>query len=48
MMFNKDMYIFISISIAQAYIKKQVTPLFNHFKELTKNWTEIPANHTDQ
>uniref|UniRef100_A0A3Q3EQT3 Aminopeptidase n=1 Tax=Labrus bergylta TaxID=56723 RepID=A0A3Q3EQT3_9LABR len=32
----------------QAYIKKQVTPLFNHFKDLTANWTKIPDNHTDQ
>ncbi|XP_067104988.1 aminopeptidase N-like [Osmerus mordax] len=32
----------------QAYIKKQVTPLFNHFKNITKNWTKIPDSHTDQ
>lgn len=32
----------------QAYRKKQVTPLFNYFKELTHNWTKIPENHTDQ
>lgn len=32
----------------QAYLKKQVTPLFNHFKTLTNNWTNIPENHTDQ
>ncbi|KAM4602441.1 aminopeptidase Ey-like [Polymixia lowei] len=32
----------------QAYIKKQVLPLFTHFKELTANWTKIPDNHTDQ
>ncbi|KAJ3594190.1 hypothetical protein NHX12_006521 [Muraenolepis orangiensis] len=32
----------------QAYMVKQVTPLFNHFKDLTLNWTEIPDNHTDQ
>uniref|UniRef100_A0A3B4TYX3 Aminopeptidase n=1 Tax=Seriola dumerili TaxID=41447 RepID=A0A3B4TYX3_SERDU len=32
----------------QAYIKKQVTPLFNYFKDLTVNWTKIPENHTDQ
>ncbi|KAM9764878.1 aminopeptidase Ey-like [Menidia menidia] len=32
----------------QAYIKKQVTPLFQHFKDLTLNWTKIPENHTDQ
>ncbi|XP_062327758.1 aminopeptidase Ey-like [Osmerus eperlanus] len=32
----------------QAYIKKQVTPLFNHFKNITTNWTKIPDSHTDQ
>ncbi|XP_070772420.1 aminopeptidase Ey-like isoform X1 [Enoplosus armatus] len=32
----------------QAYIKKQVTPLFNYFKDLTLNWTKIPEKHTDQ
>ncbi|XP_036952022.1 aminopeptidase Ey-like [Acanthopagrus latus] len=32
----------------QAYIKKQVTPLFNHFEKLTANWTKIPDKHTDQ
>ncbi|KAM6980556.1 aminopeptidase N-like [Aplochiton taeniatus] len=32
----------------QAYIKKQVTPLFNYFKDITSNWTEIPSGHTDQ
>lgn len=34
--------------IPQAYIKKQVTPLFYHFKDLTLNWTKIPEKHTDQ
>uniref|UniRef100_A0A3B4XXH8 Alanyl aminopeptidase, membrane n=1 Tax=Seriola lalandi dorsalis TaxID=1841481 RepID=A0A3B4XXH8_SERLL len=32
----------------QAYIKKQVTPLFDYFKDLTVNWTKIPEKHTDQ
>ncbi|XP_068175722.1 aminopeptidase Ey-like isoform X1 [Antennarius striatus] len=32
----------------QAYIKKQVTPLFIHFREMTENWTQIPEKHTDQ
>uniref|UniRef100_A0A672Y9K6 Aminopeptidase n=1 Tax=Sphaeramia orbicularis TaxID=375764 RepID=A0A672Y9K6_9TELE len=32
----------------QAYLKKQVTPLFEHFKDITANWTKIPENHTDQ
>lgn len=34
--------------ILQAYLRKQVTPLFNHFKEVTGNWTKIPEGHTDQ
>uniref|UniRef100_A0A3Q1HIW6 Aminopeptidase n=1 Tax=Anabas testudineus TaxID=64144 RepID=A0A3Q1HIW6_ANATE len=32
----------------QAYIRKQVTPLFTYFKDLTLNWTKIPEKHTDQ
>ncbi|XP_040897435.1 aminopeptidase Ey-like [Toxotes jaculatrix] len=32
----------------QAYIKKQVTPLFNYFRDLTLNWTKVPEKHTDQ
>nr|XP_019935919.1 PREDICTED: aminopeptidase Ey-like isoform X1 [Paralichthys olivaceus] len=32
----------------QAYLKKQVTPLFNYFRTLTADWTKIPENHTDQ
>ncbi|KAK2853497.1 hypothetical protein Q5P01_006158 [Channa striata] len=32
----------------QAYLKKQVTPLFDYFKGLTLNWTRIPEKHTDQ
>ncbi|KAM6950436.1 aminopeptidase Ey-like [Lycodopsis pacificus] len=32
----------------QAYLKNQVTPLFNHFKKITVNWTKIPENHNDQ
>lgn len=32
----------------QAYIKKQVTPLFKHFADITANWTKIPESHTDQ
>ncbi|XP_075887548.1 aminopeptidase Ey-like [Nelusetta ayraudi] len=32
----------------QAYLRKQVTPLFNHFKDATSNWTNIPEGHTDQ
>lgn len=32
----------------QDYLKKLVTPLFLHFKNLTSNWTDVPKKHTDQ
>ncbi|XP_041649423.1 aminopeptidase N-like [Cheilinus undulatus] len=32
----------------QAYLKKQIQPLFEHFKKITDNWTKVPAGHTDQ
>uniref|UniRef100_A0A7N9AVV1 Aminopeptidase n=1 Tax=Mastacembelus armatus TaxID=205130 RepID=A0A7N9AVV1_9TELE len=32
----------------QAYLKKQIQPLFEHFKTITANWTKIPQGHTDQ
>ncbi|CAJ1048729.1 aminopeptidase Ey-like isoform X2 [Xyrichtys novacula] len=32
----------------QAYMKKQVTPLFNYFKNITSDWKDIPEKHTDQ
>uniref|UniRef100_A0A3Q3BS59 Aminopeptidase n=1 Tax=Kryptolebias marmoratus TaxID=37003 RepID=A0A3Q3BS59_KRYMA len=32
----------------QDYIRKQVTPLFLHFKNLTSNWSHVPEDHTDQ
>ncbi|KAM4619354.1 aminopeptidase N-like [Polymixia lowei] len=32
----------------QAYLKKQVTPLFNHYKRITANWTDVPEGHMDQ
>ncbi|XP_035484995.2 aminopeptidase Ey isoform X1 [Scophthalmus maximus] len=32
----------------QAYIRKQVGPLFDYFRTLTVNWTTIPTGHTDQ
>uniref|UniRef100_A0AAQ5YKG5 Aminopeptidase n=1 Tax=Amphiprion ocellaris TaxID=80972 RepID=A0AAQ5YKG5_AMPOC len=32
----------------QDYLKKQVTPLFMHFKNLTSDWTHVPEGHTDQ
>ncbi|XP_003788672.1 aminopeptidase N [Otolemur garnettii] len=30
------------------YLKKQVTPLFLHFRNITDNWKEIPENLMDQ
>ncbi|XP_015239287.1 PREDICTED: aminopeptidase N-like [Cyprinodon variegatus] len=32
----------------QDYIRKQVTPLFLYFREMTSNWTKVPEKHTDQ
>ncbi|XP_016007055.1 aminopeptidase N [Rousettus aegyptiacus] len=32
----------------QSYLKKQVTPLFQHFKNVTKTWTQRPENLMDQ
>ena len=32
----------------QHYLKKQVTPLFQHFKNVTKTWTQRPENLMDQ
>ncbi|XP_067327470.1 aminopeptidase N [Anolis sagrei] len=32
----------------RKYIQKQITPLFNHFKNITSNWTTIPSGLMDQ
>ncbi|CAI5665869.1 aminopeptidase N [Oreochromis niloticus] len=32
----------------QDYIKKQVTPLFLYFKNMTSDWSSVPVQHTDQ
>ncbi|XP_043957728.1 aminopeptidase N-like [Gambusia affinis] len=32
----------------QAYVKKQIKPLFEYFETLTANWTKTPIEHTDQ
>nr|KAF6283454.1 alanyl aminopeptidase, membrane [Pipistrellus kuhlii] len=32
----------------QKYLKKQVTPLFQHFETITVNWTKRPENLMDQ
>ncbi|XP_067293179.1 alanyl (membrane) aminopeptidase b, tandem duplicate 1 [Pseudorasbora parva] len=32
----------------QVYLGKQVKPLFEYFKELSSNWTDVPKGHTDQ
>ncbi|NXD65362.1 AMPN Aminopeptidase, partial [Eolophus roseicapillus] len=32
----------------QKYIQQQVMPLFNHYKNITNNWTTIPSGLMDQ
>nr|XP_046251148.1 alanyl (membrane) aminopeptidase b isoform X2 [Scatophagus argus] len=32
----------------QEYLKKQVTPLFEHYKKITDNWSKVPVGHMDQ
>lgn len=32
----------------KSYLRKQVTPLFNYFQDITKNWTDHPQTLTDQ
>uniref|UniRef100_A0AAQ5YGB0 Aminopeptidase n=1 Tax=Amphiprion ocellaris TaxID=80972 RepID=A0AAQ5YGB0_AMPOC len=32
----------------QDYLRKQVTPLFNYYKDLTGNWADVPTGHMDQ
>ncbi|XP_063336384.1 aminopeptidase N-like [Pelmatolapia mariae] len=32
----------------QDYIRKQVTPLFLYFKNMTSDWSSVPVQHTDQ
>ncbi|XP_030620520.1 aminopeptidase N-like [Chanos chanos] len=32
----------------QNYLKGKVSPLFEHFKDITSNWTNIPTSHTEQ
>uniref|UniRef100_A0A671Y3W1 Aminopeptidase n=1 Tax=Sparus aurata TaxID=8175 RepID=A0A671Y3W1_SPAAU len=32
----------------QAYLKKQIQPLFEYFKIITADWTRVPTGHTDQ
>ncbi|XP_061077243.1 aminopeptidase Ey-like [Conger conger] len=32
----------------QAYLRSKVRPLFDHFKQITSNWTDVPEGHTDQ
>ncbi|CAJ1057308.1 aminopeptidase Ey-like [Xyrichtys novacula] len=34
--------------VMQAYLKNQVTPLFEHYKTMTGNWTDVPKGHLDQ
>uniref|UniRef100_A0A3B3Q832 Aminopeptidase n=1 Tax=Paramormyrops kingsleyae TaxID=1676925 RepID=A0A3B3Q832_9TELE len=32
----------------QAYLGKQIKPLWDHFTQITDNWTKVPDNHMDQ
>ncbi|XP_070763201.1 aminopeptidase N-like [Enoplosus armatus] len=32
----------------QGYLKKQVTPLFEYYKNMTGNWINVPVGHMDQ
>ncbi|KAK1160919.1 aminopeptidase Ey-like [Acipenser oxyrinchus oxyrinchus] len=32
----------------QAYLRKQVTPLFDYYENITSNWTVLPPGHTEQ
>lgn len=32
----------------QSYIQKQVKPLFEHYKNVTGNWTDVPLGLMDQ
>ncbi|CAL8350993.1 unnamed protein product [Merluccius merluccius] len=32
----------------QAYIRKQIQPLFEYFTVITSNWTRVPRDHNDQ
>ncbi|XP_076880958.1 aminopeptidase N-like isoform X2 [Brachyhypopomus gauderio] len=32
----------------QNYMRQKVQPLFNYFKKITSDWTQIPSRHTDQ
>lgn len=32
----------------KGYLKKQIQPLYDHFKVMTENWTKVPEGHEDQ
>ncbi|KAK2867021.1 hypothetical protein Q8A67_025138 [Cirrhinus molitorella] len=34
--------------LLQNYTRKQVTPLFEYFKNITEDWSHVPTGHTDQ
>ncbi|KAI7812167.1 aminopeptidase N [Triplophysa rosa] len=34
--------------LLQNYLRKQVIPLFAHFKNITEDWSHVPPGHTDQ
>lgn len=53
--FVAELYVYIDFRLVwilnflfQNYTKKQVTPLFEHFKNITEDWSQVPSSHTDQ
>ncbi|XP_014032217.1 aminopeptidase N [Salmo salar] len=34
--------------VLQAYLKMQITPLFEYFRTITADWTRIPTGHNNQ
>ncbi|CAB1338739.1 unnamed protein product [Coregonus sp. 'balchen'] len=34
--------------VLQAYLKMKITPLFEHFRTITDDWTRVPTGHNDQ
>uniref|UniRef100_A0A8C6WQE3 Aminopeptidase n=1 Tax=Neogobius melanostomus TaxID=47308 RepID=A0A8C6WQE3_9GOBI len=32
----------------KGYLKKQILPLYEHFKVMTEDWNKVPAGHSDQ
>lgn len=39
---------FFFVFLHQAYLRKQIQPLFDYFRTITANWTRIPSGQPDQ